>query len=140
MTTPFPARCLAAGFLLSALVFTTAGCGNNAKKEAASVSGSVKYRGKPLTAGSVNFISTTGSAGQGMLDESGNYKIEGLEAGPEYKVYIGAPVPGQFAPGTKAPTAPPKFDVIPKYLQPESSGFKTSLKPGPNEYPIDIKD
>jgi len=110
------------------------------EERARSVSGSVKYHGKPLTAGSVNFLSTTGSGGQGTLDESGNYKIEGLEAGPEYKVYLAAPVPGQFAPGTKAPTAPPKFEVIPKYLSGESSGLKFSLKPGPNEYPIDIKD
>lgn len=138
MTTRFPARCLAAGFLLIALVFTTTGCGNTKKSEPASVSGSVKYHGKPLTAGSVNFLSPTGSGGQGILDDNGNYKIEGLEAGPEYRVYLAPPVPGQFAPGTKAPTAPPKFEVIPKYLNAESSGLKTSFKPGPNEYPIDI--
>lgn len=140
MTTSFPTRVVTGGLLLAALVLTTVGCGP-AKKEPASVSGTVKYHGKPLATGSVNFISSaTGSAGQGLLDENGNYKIDGLEAGSEYKVYLSPPVPGQFAPGTKAPKEPAKFDVLPKYQQPDSSGLKVSLKPGPNDFPIDIKE
>jgi len=139
MTTRFPARCFAAGLLFIGLVLTTTGC--KKEKLIASVSGSVKYHGKALTTGAVNFISDTGSAAQGLLDDSGNYKIDGpLDAGAEYKVYLSPPVPGQFQPGTKAPKEPAKFDVLPKYQQPTTSGLKTSLKPGPNEYSIDIKD
>lgn len=137
MTTSFPARAVTGGLLLAALVLGTVGC--KTEKPTASVSGTVKYRGKPLTAGSVNFLSAKGAGGQGLLDENGNYKIEGIDV-DEYRVYLSAPVPGQFAPGTKAPKEPPKFEVIPKYLQPESSGLTVKIKAGPNEYPIDIKD
>lgn len=137
MTTRFPARGLAAGLLLVALGFTATGC--KGEKPTATVSGTVKYNGKPLNAGSVNFISSTGSGGQGVLDENGNYKIEGALDVGDFKVYLSPPVPGQFQPGVKVAKAP-KFEVAPKYQQPHTSGLTTSLKPGPNEFPIDLKD
>ena len=135
MKARFLAGC-SASVLMAAVVLTT-GC--KSEKPISSVSGKVTYNGVPLTSGSVNFLSTTGSAGQGLLDETGSYKIDGpLDAG-EYQVYLGAPVPGQFAPGSKQAVAPPKFNVAPKFLDPASSGFKVTLKPGPNEVPIDMK-
>lgn len=136
MTTRFPTRCLTGGLLLVAVV-VMAGC--NSEKPTASVNGTVKYNGKPMTVGYVNFLSKTGSAAQAALDESGNYKIDGpLDVG-EYTVYLGAPIPGQFAPGTKV-TAPPKYNVTPKFRDPGSSGVKVTLKAGPNEIPIEMKD
>ena len=138
MTTPLPARLLAAGLFFSAALLAAAGCGK-AEKPTGTVKGTVKYKGQPLNSGTVNFLSNTGAAGQGVLDESGNYAIEGaIEAG-EYTVYLNPPVPGQFAPGVKVPKAP-KFDVLPKYQQPKTSGLTATVKAGENVIPFDIKE
>jgi hypothetical protein len=118
-------------------MFTAAGC--NTKRPAASVSGTVKYNGKPQTVGYVNFLSATGSAAQIPLDENGGYKFDGpLDVG-EYKVYLGAPIPGHTPPGTK-PAPAGKFNVTQKFLDPNSSGVKVTLKEGANEIPIEFKD
>ena len=139
MTTRFSARCLAGGLLLVALTLATTGCGGK-EKPTASVSGTVKYNGKPQTVGYVNFISATGSAAQMQLDESGNFKSDGPLDAVEFKVYLQGPIPGQVAPGSKpAPTA--KFNVTPKFQNPESSGVKVTLKPGANDgIVIEMKD
>jgi hypothetical protein len=139
MTTRFPARRLAGGLLLVALALA-AGC-KSEKQTASSVTGTVKYNGKPQTVGSVNFLSATGSGGQAALDENGGFKMDTpLDAG-EYKVYLAAPVPGQLAPGTKPAAPAAKFNVSGKFLQPESSGVKVTLKPGPNDgVAIEFKD
>jgi hypothetical protein len=137
MTTRFPARCLAGGLLLTALILTT-GC--KGEKPTATVSGKVMYNGKPQTVGYVNFLSTTGSAAQMPLDENGNFKSDSSLDAVEFKVYLQGPIPGQAPPGTKvAPTA--KFNVTPKFLQPDSSGVKVTLKPGANDgIVIEMKD
>lgn len=127
----FSLSCFACAFVVVAV-----GC--NAKKPPASVTGTVMYNGKSQSAGSVNFLSTSGSGGQAVLDRSGGYKMDGLDPG-EYRVYLLAPTPEQVAPGTKA-TPQPKFAVAPKFLNPTSSGVKVTLKPGPNDIPIDMKD
>lgn len=125
------------GLLLAILILTAAGCKD--AKPTGSVSGKVTYNGKPQTTGYVNFLSSTGAAAQAPLDDSGNYKIDSpLEAG-DYRVYLGPPIPGQYAPGTKT-AAPPKFNVSPKFQDPNSSGVKVTIKPGANEIPIEMKD
>ena len=135
MTMRVSVPCLARG-LLGFLVLT-AGC--TAEKPIASVTGTVTYNGKPQTAGSVNFLSSTGSAGQALLDGSGGYKIDGPLDPGDYRVYLLAPVPEQRAPGTKTPP-PPKLGVAAKFLNPATSGVKVTLKPGQNEIPIEMKD
>ncbi len=138
MTTFFPAR-LAGGLLLAALVLGAIGC--TKEKPMATVSGTVKYNGKPQTVGYVNFLSATGAAAQAQLDENGGFKVDTPIEATEYKIYLGAPIPGQFAPGTKAPTAPAKFNVTPKFLDPQSSGATITLKPGANDgVVIELKD
>jgi hypothetical protein len=131
----FAVRYLARGLL--AFLVLSVGC--KAEKPAASVSGTVTYNGKPQTTGSVNFLSSTGSAGQAQLDESGGYKIDGPLDPGEYRVFLLAPIPGQYRPGTKAPPQP-KFGVAAKFLNPASSGVKVVLKPGRNEVPIEMKE
>lgn len=113
--------------------------GCQARKPTASVTGTVTYNGKPQMAGSINFLSATGSGGQALLGESGGYKIDGPLDPGEYRVYLLAPVPEQLPPGTK-PTPPRKFTVAARFLNPASSGVKVTLKPGPNEIPIEMKD
>lgn len=81
-----PAALLLAGLTLAA------GC--DGKKPTGTLSGTVTYNGKPLTMGSVNFLSPTGAAALANLDDAGHYKVEGaIEAG-EYTVYLNPPIPG----------------------------------------------
>ena len=137
MTTLLPSR-LAGGLLLAALVLGAIGC--TKEKPMATVSGTVKYNGKPQNVGYVNFLSATGAAAQAQLDENGGFKVDTPIEATEYKVYLQAPITGQVAPGTKAaPTA--KFNVTPKFQDPQSSGATITLKPGANDgVVIEMKD
>jgi hypothetical protein len=134
MFSHFPAR-LAGIFLL--VVMTGAGC--DREKFAGPVTGKVTYNGSPVTAGNLNFVSTTGAAASSKIDASGNFSIdEPLQAG-EYKVFISPPVQEPSAPGTK-PTTPFKFVVPEKFREPNSSGVIVTVKGGKNEIPVQFKD
>lgn len=136
MTAFTPAR-VAGGFVLVCALLAP-GCGKG-EKPTGTVAGKVSYKGAPLTAGNINFMSTTGSAGMGKIDPTGAFKVDGaLEAG-EYKVFATPPLPEPQAPGTKA-AAPPKFDLPPKFRDPASSGTTVTIKAGSNDLPIEFKD
>lgn len=134
----FPLSRRAGGLLFAALFLGLFGC--NKAKPTATLSGTVKYNGKPLTIGTVNFLSATGAGAQAQLDENGGFKVDSpIEAG-EYKVYLNPPVPGQNAPGTKV-AAPAKYPVSPKLQDPQNSGVTLTVKPGANEgVVIEMKD
>src|SRR5688572_3197971 len=115
MTAFTPARAWG-GFVL---VFVLFACGCSSEKPSGKVVGKVTYKGNPVTAGDVNFRSKSGAAAVGRIDASGQFKLDGsLEAG-EYQVYATPPLPEPQAPGTKA-AAPPKFEVPPKFRDPNS--------------------
>lgn len=136
MTAHVPARA-AGGFILAAVALVAAGCGS--EKPAGTVTGRVVYKGTPVTAGSVNFLSRTGAAAQAKLNEVGEFKVDGeLEAG-EYTVYASPPIPEPQPPGTKAPR-PLKFTVPARYLDPASSPTTVTIKPGSNEIPVQFGD
>ena len=116
--------------LLATLV-AIAGCSNG--KPTSTVNGTVKLNGKPQNVGSVNFLSKSGAAALAELDENGNFKVETPIEATEYKVYLGAPIPGQLAPGTKPSTPAAKFNVLPKHLDPQQSSVTITLKPGAND-------
>lgn len=136
MTAFNPAR-LAGGFVLVFALLGT-GCGKG-EKPTGTVAGKVSYKGSPLAAGNINFISATGSAGMAKIDAAGRYKVDGeLEAG-EYKVFATPPLPEPQPPGTKV-AGPPKFDLPPKYRDPQSSGVVVTVKAGENDIPVEFKD
>ncbi len=119
----------------SALIFA-GGCGPSAKP-AGTVMGKVTYDGQPLNVGSINLISSMGSAAQAKIGDGGAFKIEGtLDAG-EYKAYLSSPKPEPVAPGTK-PKATDKFDVVAKCLDPNTSGTKVTVKSGENNVTIEF--
>lgn len=114
-----------------------AGCGGGATS--GSVSGTAIYNDKPLTSGTINFISKSGSAGVGTLDTAGAYKIDGqLDVG-EYKVYYGAAPPEPMAPGSKAPPKP-KADLPAKFKKPETTTVSVTVTGGTNVIPVVFKD
>lgn len=136
MSTRLPTRRLAGGWLTVALALAV-GCGG--EKPTGSVSGTVNYKGAPVTAGTINFLSKTGAGAVAKIDATGHFKMEGeLEAG-EYKVYATPPLPEPQAPGTKV-AAPPKFEVPQKFRDPASSTTTVTVKSGANDIPIEFKD
>ena len=131
-----PVRAGALVFVFAALAGAT-GCGGG--KQTGSVSGTVRYKGAPVTAGSINFLSKTGSAAIAKIDATGHFKVDGaLETG-EYRVYATPPLPEPVAPGTKAP-ALPKFEVPTKFRDPVASGTTVTVNAGANDIPIEFKD
>jgi hypothetical protein len=124
--------------LLPVVAIVSSGC-DASKPPAGTVAGTVSYNGSAVIAGTVNFISPTGSAAQGNIDESGTYKVDSpLQAG-EYKVYVSPPLPTPGPPGKRA-AAPPKFVVPQKYRDPATTPAKAVVKAGTNEIPIELKD
>ncbi len=123
--------------LFSATLLVLVGC--TTERPNGTVKGTVKYKGSPVTTGSVNFYDPAkGAASQGTLDSSGNFTLPGtLEVGT-YKVYLQPPIPEQLPPG-KAPAKKARFDVPPKYQDPSQTPVKKEVKVGPNEIPIDLE-
>jgi hypothetical protein len=112
------------------------GCSN--KKPVGSITGTVKYKGQPVTSGSINFYdSGRGMAADSKLDGSGNYSITELEVGT-YKVYIQPPVPEQLPPGT--PPKKEKFDVPAKFQDPARTPISKEVKAGKNDIPVELTD
>jgi hypothetical protein len=110
-----------------------AGCSSGPKRSP--VSGTVKYKGQPIKAGTINFRSEDGKhVGTGTITD-GKYDIpliSGLPAG-KYSVAISYPDPKVPAPkGDEAPgEAPPVREMLPaKYAN--GSDLKADIKDGPN--------
>jgi len=113
------------------------GCGDGGKS--GTVTGTATHNDKPLTGGTVNFISKSGAAAVGTVDATGAYKVDGqLEVG-EYKVYYGAAPPEPVAPGGKAPPKP-KANLPAKHTKPETSNVTVTVVGGANVIPVAFKD
>lgn len=127
-----PAAPIFAGLLLA-----LTGC--SAGKPEGTVSGTVKYKGAPVTVGTVNFFSAEkGSASEAPLDGSGNFKLAGgLEVGT-YKVYIQPPIPEQLPPG-KAPKSVARLTIPPKYQDLGQTPVTREVKEGPNTFVIELE-
>ena len=126
-----------AAALLVATLGLAAGCGGGGKP-AATVSGTVAYKGTPLTGGEVNFLGKNGAAAVAKIDSAGAFKIDGSLDADDYKVYFSSPPPEPVAPGTKVGKA--KADLPPKFKDPASSGVVVPVKAGANVIPVEFKD
>ncbi len=122
-------------------------CGRDEGPELAPVSGTVTYKGKPVTEGIVSFqpVSPDGAPATGTIDANGSYR---LQTGPdngarlgEYRVAISA----RDEPDTPPDTATPPLRVMPKvksqlplkYEDPGTSTLTKTVKSGSN--PIDFE-
>ncbi|WP_143393833.1 hypothetical protein [Fimbriiglobus ruber] len=83
-------------------------------------------------------MSSTGTAAQAKLDSAGAYKVDGQLIAGDYKVYLSPPEIQPSAPGTK-PAAPVKFEIPPKFQDPNRSGVIVTVKTGPNDIPVEFK-
>jgi hypothetical protein len=126
------------------------GCGGTSD-----VGGTVTYNGKPIGSGSVIVRAADGSVYTGTIID-GNYSVSGIPSGsvgfavssPDPATQPANPAQGE-GPGRGPPmknnTAPKKptagwFAIPAKFADPVNSGQGTTLKPGPNTFPITLVD
>lgn len=96
--------------------------------DSATVSGTVKLNGKPVTSGQVGFFSMKfGMAGQADLDGEGNFTLPDPIAPGEYRIYF-IPQNGQAPDGMPA-----------KYMSETSSDYSVPVEASYNQLVIDIK-
>lgn len=133
-------------FLLGLFV----GCGGSGSGTA-SVSGSIKYKGKPVAKANVSFTPAEGvsRAATGLTDDNGYYKLgtfssnDGALPG-KYRVAIIArgpdrpPKPGETGSGMPGETMPGDPLIPVKYFAPDSSGLTFEVKKGSNAADFDL--
>lgn len=138
--------CLSLGLLA-----VMAGCTKNPHStQHAEVSGKVLYEGKPLPGGQVNFVSLKdGFASKGTIDENGNYTIEApvgeVAIGVDNSmlaVQRGAPKqmmhPKRPDSEEEAPIKGRYVNIPLSYADPQESGLKYTVTPGPQTHNIEL--
>ena len=108
------------------------------------VAGKVTFQGKPVTAGMIRFSNTQAPVDMlARLGPDGYYEVirghgPGLPEGT-YQVAIVPPRPDRPL-GPMAPSKPVEFPNIPeKYRQPSTSGLTLTVKPGRNNFDVDMQ-
>lgn len=125
--------------ILPVILATTYGCGP-AAKPVGTVSGTVKHKGQPVTAGVVNlFDKATGSAATANLDSSGKFTLGAPLQTGNYSVSVTPPIPKQLPPGSP-PEPQVEFTISLKYQDPSQSDIKKEVKVGANTLDIVIPD
>ncbi len=135
---------LVVAFVLPAIFV---GCGGSSGPEMARVSGKVTYQGKPLTKGTISFISNdpSGSNANSVIGPDGSYSLQttnpndGAVVG-EYRVIVSDIDPNAL--NTPAPGEPVKKQerLIPeKYEKPDTSGLTRKVVSGSNSFDIALE-
>jgi hypothetical protein len=110
------------------------------------VYGTVTYQGKPVTKGTIAFISTdpNRSNASSPIDSDGSYTLQTVEPGDgaqvgDYRVTITGKDPDAL--NTPLPGEPVKVksDVPAKYENPQTSGLTATVAAGSNKIPFDLK-
>jgi hypothetical protein len=104
------------------------------------VSGTVTYQGKPLPIGTVSFLDSSNQHLASSAINDGTYAIPvKVPVGP-VKVIVATPgrVSGRL-PKTKSGESHTVISIPAKYGNTDSSGLTYTVKPGPNEYKIDLQ-
>lgn len=134
--------------VISCVLSTIAvGCGGSGGPEMARVSGKVTYQGKPLTKGTISFISAdpNGTNANSVIGPDGSYSLQttnpndGAVVG-EYRVIVSDVDPNAL--NTAAPGEPVKKQerAIPeKYEKPDTSGLTRKVVSGSNTFDIALE-
>jgi hypothetical protein len=133
--------------LALALPVLTIGCGGASGPVMGKVSGKVTYQGKPLTQGTVSFVSNdpNGANANSVIGPDGSYSLQttnpsdGAVVG-EYRVIVSDIDPNSV--NTPAPGEPVKKAqrIIPeKYEKPETSGLTRKVEKGSNTIDIALE-
>jgi hypothetical protein len=114
------------------------GCGDRLS----SVTGRISYKGKPLSAGTVTFVSPTGPAATGEIGKDGSYKL--LTPGKG-----GGAIPGSYNvafrslapvnPNDHSPDRRLTLTIPEKYMNHRISGVRAEVKEGANVIDFDLE-
>jgi len=134
---------LFAAILAGGLFLLPSGCGFF--ENAGSVSGTVRYKGEPLSEGNVSFINDKGQVVTATIDQSGRYSAAHVPVGSAkvtvQVVSAEGPPPVSFGsipkPAQGTATAP---KVPARYGVPTTSGLKCDVTKGKQEFDIDLKE
>jgi hypothetical protein len=128
------------------LLLLASGCGGG---KTGTVTGKVRLNGQLVPGGHVNFFpegSANSSAKISPIKEDGSYSVSGVPVGPA-KISVqgvagAAQIPNVAPPkGMEIPRSDRKAVYVPpKYSTTEQSGLKWDVKPGTQEYNIELTD
>ncbi|HWL11319.1 MAG TPA: hypothetical protein VNQ76_23140 [Planctomicrobium sp.] len=144
----FPFRRLMLAGLMLAIPMGNQGCGKAATPPLAKVSGVISLDGKPLTAGTVQFIpdkemGTAGRMAVGTIQSNGHYELTSVKPGDGAQVghHIVVIQAFETAPPVTETEPPPPRALIPlKYTDPDTSELRAEVKKGTrNEISFDLK-
>jgi hypothetical protein len=120
------------------VVLAVVGCGGNTN--VGQVSGTVTYQGQPLPFGTVSFLDSGNQPLASSAINDGTYAMPvKVPVGP-VKVIVTTPgrVSGRL-PKKKSGESITVISIPARYGKTDSSGLTYTVKPGPNEYKIDLQ-
>jgi hypothetical protein len=133
---------LLTGALAGGLLLLPSGCGFF--ENAGTVSGTVQYKGRPLSEGSVSFVCGNGQVATGVIDQAGRYVVSHVPTGSAKITvqvvsaevppmsFVGAPQSVQGA------AAGPKIPM--RYSMAATSGLQHSVTKGKQQFNIDLQE
>lgn len=138
-------RLVVAG-LIPVLGLSLMGCGSSGPPMGR-VSGKITYQGKPVTKGSVSFVSTEPERpnANGPIGTDGYYSLQttlpgdGAQVG-DYLVSISGKSPDELNDPLPGVVVKIKSAVPAKFENPATSTLKASVKSGSNSLDFDLKD
>lgn len=117
-------------------VFCLIGC---SKSPTAKVSGTVTYKGSPLTAGVVTFYGEGNKVATCSIEPNGAYTVANAPIGPA-KIAVSVPPVVPEPKNYKIPQTGEKALQIPhNYADGEKSGLTYTVVEGSQEHPIELK-
>ena len=129
------------GVFLAGILGLVSGCGSYPN-----VAGTVSYKGKNLTMGTITFVGADGKIEFTSIGGDGTYKLidpplgtvkVGVEVKPLPKI---APLaPGKDMPPPAKTTSVEPVAIPANYADPTKSKLTTEIKSGSNTYDIDLK-
>jgi hypothetical protein len=131
------------GALAGGLFLLPSGCGF--LENAGTISGTVQYKGQPLSEGSVSFVCDNGQVATGAIDGAGRYVVSHVPVGSA-KVTVqvvsaeGEP-PMSFVGAPKPAHGKTTASKIPlRYALAATSGLQHSVTKGKQQFDIELKE
>ena len=136
-------RDLLAAALAAGLFVCPTGCDNF--ENTGTVSGTVRYKGQPLSEGSVCFVGDNGQVATGAIDRSGRYVVSRVPVGSARVtvqiVKTEGPPPMSFVGGAKPVQGAATGAKIPlRYSMAATSGLSHSVTKGKQQLNIDLTE
>jgi hypothetical protein len=127
------------GYVVTGLLFSAIGCGSGTVGNS-TVTGTVSYKGKPLTVGTIEFYGPAGKVSSSSINPDGTFTVPDAPVGDD-TVVVRVPPPGpKLPPG--APVLGPQATPVPiprQYSDPKTSHVKQTVAAGKSTVNIDLK-